>query len=58
MEANIIVQIGFDTKSLRKHENRGLRQGSVLSPDLFNLYGETFLRELENLPRIIITLAI
>ena len=33
-----------------KHIKRGVRQGCVMSPDLFNLYSETILRNLEDVP--------
>ena len=33
---------------------RGVQKGFVFSPDLFNLYKEMILRELEDLPRLVI----
>ena len=35
-------------------KERRMRQGCVFSPDLFNLYSEMILRELEDLPGLVV----
>jgi len=46
-EQTACMRVGSDTNEYTKTE-RGVRQGCVLSPDLFNLYSERILRELED----------
>ncbi|KAG1656246.1 Retrovirus-related Pol polyprotein from type-1 retrotransposable element R2 [Nymphon striatum] len=48
---NAAVKVG-DELSEWKSIKRGVRQGCVMSPDLFNLYSEHILRQLEDLPGI------
>lgn len=31
---------------------RGVRQGCVMSPDIFNLYNKTILQNIENIPGV------
>ena len=45
------VRVNNDTSSFQKTK-RGVRQGCVLSPDLFNLYNEVIMRNLEEHPGI------
>lgn len=50
MEANRLrIQIENELRRYTKTE-RGLRQGWVISPNLFKLYSETGLREIDFLP--------
>ena len=41
------VRVGFET-SLSKEIKRGVRQGCVFSPELFNLYSEILMRDIKN----------
>ena len=48
-DQNAAVRIEGEVSEFKKIK-RGVRQGCVMSPDLFNIYSETILRHLEDLP--------
>ena len=50
-EQEAAMRVENDTSSFEKIK-RGVRQGCVLSPDLFSLYSEIIMRSLENSPGI------
>ena len=50
-EQTAAVRVDNDTSSFQKVK-RGVRQGCVLSPNLFNLYSEVIMRNLEEHPGI------
>uniref|UniRef100_A0AAQ6A1U7 ribonuclease H n=1 Tax=Amphiprion ocellaris TaxID=80972 RepID=A0AAQ6A1U7_AMPOC len=52
-EQSACIRIGNDF-SQYKMIQRGVRQGCVFSPDLFNIYSETIMRELEELEGLIV----
>ena len=52
-EQTACMRIDNDLSEYTRIE-RGVRQGCVFSPDLFNLYSEMILRELEDLPGLVV----
>ena len=50
-DQSAVVRIGGEL-SKYKLIKRGVRQGCVMSPDLFNIYSEMILRNLENYPGV------
>ena len=52
-EQTACIRIGNDRSNFTKIQ-RGVRQGCVFSPDLFNIYSEMILRELEGMEGFII----
>jgi hypothetical protein len=52
-EQTAAVKIGKEVGQYQKIK-RGVRQGCVLSPDLFSLYSEIIMREIKEMPGIAI----
>ena len=52
-EQTAAIRIGNELNYFQKIE-RGVRQGCVLSPDLFSLYSETIMQHVENIQGILV----